>query len=87
MFRCAQQPAGGIDVLTTGCPDSGEDAMRREVVAQPFHFLFIGSPEVAVRYLMEADKIDAAFQSAQQAHGFAGMALGVVDSVKDGVLE
>ena len=85
--RCAQQSAGGEDVLAAGCPDGGEDAMRREVVAQPFHLLLIGSVEVTVGNLVETDEVDAALQSSQQAHGFTGMALGVVESAKDNIFK
>ena len=57
--------------------------MRGEVVAQPLHLLVIGTAEVAVGYLVEADEVDAAFKSAEQPYGLAGMVLAVIESAED----
>ena len=61
--------------------------MLGQEVAQPDHPFLRSSLVRRIRYLMEADEVDAAFQRREQAHQLACMAFRIIESAEDDVLE
>ena len=82
-----QQAAGGVDVLSATGTYGSRHAMLGQVVAQPDHPFLRSSLVRRIRYLMEPDEVDAAFQRREQAHQLACMAFRIIESAEDDVLE
>ena len=61
--------------------------MSRKIVAQRLHAFLITSRQVYVRYLVETNEVDSAFQALQQSDDLTGMCHTVVEPTKADILK
>ena len=87
LLRCAEQSAGGIDVLSTAGTDGGENTVGGEVITELLHLLVIHSVQRNVWNRMESDEIEAAVETFHQLDDGLGMLHTVVHTLEDDVLE
>ena len=83
----AEQATGRIDVLPPRGAYGGEDTVAGEIIAKLLHPPFICAMQGHIRYLMEANEIDAASQALEELDDLARMVQRIVDTTEDNVLE